>query len=113
RVGQAGPVRESPPARRRRPVRRGSRGGRSWLAGRRLADAFELGEVVLFARAHEEVLLLPAVALLRALHDPPVVNRNLARADHFELLAANDDRRALVEADAEHVRVPGHDFFEI
>src|SRR3954454_11179855 len=71
----------------------------------RLADPFEFGQVVLLAGAHEEVFLLAAVALLRVLDDPAVVDGDLTGPDHLELLSLDDDRGALVEADAEHFRV--------
>src|SRR5262249_38800952 len=38
---------------------------------------------------------------------------DFARARDLELLAANDDRRALVDADPEDVGMPGDDFLQI
>src|SRR6202023_1685870 len=60
---------------------------------------------------HKEIFL--AVALLRALDDATVVDRDLAGADNLELLALDDDGRALVDPDAEDVRVPGDDLLQI
>src|SRR5262245_44453771 len=78
----------------------------------RFADSFQLRQVVLLAGAHE-VVLFPVTLLPLARDVPSVMNRDLAGADDLELLTADDDRRALVEANAQHVRMLRNNFFEI
>src|SRR5262249_59235334 len=94
------------------PIHDNTKARRSLFGRRPAADRLEPGQVVALARRHEEVLL--AVALLTLFSDvAAVVNRHLAGAGDLELLSAHDDRRAFVEADAEHVGVRRHHLFEI
>src|SRR5204862_296709 len=76
------------------------------------SDFLQRRQVEALAGTHEVVLL--AVALLPLAGDrAAVVDRDLARAADLERLAADDDRGALVEADAEDVGVLRDDFLEI